>query len=288
MTLAISREMWYNQVNIAYREAEIMELGKRMKAARLEAGLSQRQLCGERITRNMLSQIENGAARPSMDTLLYLADRLGKPMAYFLDEDPVVSPNRPVMERGREALASGGPLLDALDGFQEPDPVYDPEYRVLRWLGLVQSAEEAADTGREIYARELLHQAEALESLPPLAALPELARRRLALLCRVEDPAKLSFPDQDEELILRARAAKDASRAAALLDACENRESPRWNLYRGKCCLEAGDWAGGEACLRKAEGVFPKETAPLLERCCMEQGDFKGAYLYACRQREFQ
>lgn len=287
MTLAISREMWYNQVNKAYREAEIMEFGKRMKAARLEAGLSQRQLCGERITRNMLSQIENGAARPSMDTLLYLADRLGKPMAYFLDEDPVVSPNRPVMERGREALASGGPLLDVLDGFQEPDPVYDPEYRVLRWLGLVQAAEEAADTGREIYARELLHQAEALESLPPLAALPELARRRLALQGRVEDPAMLSFPDQDEELILRARAAKDASRAAALLDACENRESSRWNLYRGKCCLEAGDWAGGEACLRKAEGAFPKETAPLLERCCMEQGDFKGAYLYACRQREY-
>ena len=57
-----------------------MELGKRLKAARLEAGLSQRQLCGEVITRNMLSQIENGAARPSMDTLLYLADRLGKPM----------------------------------------------------------------------------------------------------------------------------------------------------------------------------------------------------------------
>ena len=86
----------------AYREAEIMELGKRLKAARLEAGLSQRQLCGEVITRNMLSQIENGAARPSMDTLLYLADRLGKPVAYFLDEDPVVTPNRGIMERARQ------------------------------------------------------------------------------------------------------------------------------------------------------------------------------------------
>lgn len=263
-----------------------MELGKRLKAARLEAGLSQRQLCGEVITRNMLSQIENGAARPSMDTLLYLADRLGKPVAYFLDEDPVVTPNRRIMERARQALASGGPLLEALDGFREPDPVYDPEYRVLRWLGLIRAAEEAADTGREIYARELLRQAEALESLPPLGALPELSRRRLAVLCRVEDPAKLTFPDLDQELMLRARAAKDPSRAAALLDACEDRESPRWNLYRGKCCLDAGDWAGGEACLHKAETAFPKETAPLLERCCMEQGDFRGAYLYACRQRE--
>ena len=263
-----------------------MELGERLKAARVEAGLSQRQLCGEVITRNMLSQIENGTARPSMDTLRYLADRLGKPMAFFLNEDPVVSPNRRVMEGARTALEMGEALLDTLSGYTEPDPVYDREYRLLKWLGLLQAAKDAADTGREIYARKLLTQAAALESLPPLSALPELSRRRLALLGRVEDPGKLTFPDLDEELILRARAAQNPDRAAALLDACENRESPRWNLLRGKCCVEKGDWAGGEAYLHKAEAAFPKETAPLLEQCCREQGDFRGAYLYACRQRE--
>ena len=64
-----------------------MDLGEKLKKVRLDAGLSQRQVCGERITRNMLSQIENGSARPSMDTLRYLADRLGKPLGYFLDTD---------------------------------------------------------------------------------------------------------------------------------------------------------------------------------------------------------
>ena len=63
-----------------------MELGQRLRQARLEAGLSQRQLCGEVITRNMLSQIENGSARPSMETLRYLASRLGKPISFFLEE----------------------------------------------------------------------------------------------------------------------------------------------------------------------------------------------------------
>lgn len=265
-----------------------MELGKRLKAARLDAGLSQRQLCGEIITRNMLSQIENGTARPSMDTLRYLAERLGKPMAFFLDEDPVLSPNRGLMERARAVLEAGGALLDALSGYAEPDPVYDREYRILRWLGLLRAAEEAADTGREIYARELLGQAEELESLPPLSALPELSRRRLVVLGRVEEPEGLPLPDLDEELILQARAEKDGTRAAALLDACRNRESPRWNLLRGKCCLETRDWAAGEQYLHKAEAAFPKETAPLLEQCCREQGDFRGAYLYACRQRENQ
>ena len=63
-----------------------MELGEKLKKARLEAGLSQRQLCGDEITRNMLSQIENGSAQPSMATLSYLAGRLGKSVGWFLDE----------------------------------------------------------------------------------------------------------------------------------------------------------------------------------------------------------
>ena len=89
-----------------------MDIGQRLKQARLEAGLSQRQLCGDVITRNMLSQIENGSARPSMDTLRYLSSRLGKPMGYFLEEDAVTSPNQQVMEQARQA--SGTQVLEIL------------------------------------------------------------------------------------------------------------------------------------------------------------------------------
>ena len=64
-----------------------MELGQLLKQARLEAGLSQRQLCGDEITRNMLSQIENGSAKPSMETLRYFATQLGKPISFFLEEE---------------------------------------------------------------------------------------------------------------------------------------------------------------------------------------------------------
>ena len=77
-----------------------MELGSLLKQARLEAGLSQRQLCGEEITRNMLSRIENGSARPSMGTLRYLAARLGKPVSFFLGE-AAVSPNGACLTRAR-------------------------------------------------------------------------------------------------------------------------------------------------------------------------------------------
>ena len=89
-----------------------MELGARLRQARQEAGLSQRQLCQDTITRNMLSQIENGSARPSMDTLQILAARLGKPIGYFLEEEAVLSPNHALMEQAQ--TLSGQEVLQAL------------------------------------------------------------------------------------------------------------------------------------------------------------------------------
>ena len=83
-----------------------MELSQKLKQARLDAGLSQKALCGDRITRNMLSQIENGSARPSMDTLRYLAGQLGKPLSYFLEDDAVTSPNQELMVKARSAEPS--------------------------------------------------------------------------------------------------------------------------------------------------------------------------------------
>ena len=78
-----------------------MTLGEKIKQARLEAGLSQRQLCGEEVTRNMLSQIENGSAKPSMATLSYFATRLGKSVSFFLEEEAVCSPNQEIMTAAR-------------------------------------------------------------------------------------------------------------------------------------------------------------------------------------------
>lgn len=64
-----------------------MTLGNKIKRARLEAGMTQAQLAGENITRNMLSLIENDNAEPSMKTIRYLADRLSLPVGYFLSEE---------------------------------------------------------------------------------------------------------------------------------------------------------------------------------------------------------
>ena len=62
------------------------DIGRRIREARVLAGLTQEELAGGDITRNMLSRIENGAALPSLPTLCSLADRLGIPAGAFLGD----------------------------------------------------------------------------------------------------------------------------------------------------------------------------------------------------------
>ena len=226
-----------------------MDLGEKLLRMRQEAGLSQRQLCGEVITRNMLSQIEHGTAKPSMETLRYLAGRLGKPVSYFLEEDTVIFPNQ---------------MLTALE-----------------------TAETALKEGKHLYARQILEEAADIDH-----GIPELERRRLLLLGRIPgvDLAEVArqLPSLDEELLLRAEAALMEGRpekAAALLDAAEDREDPRWNLLRGRALIAQGQFAPALEYLKKAETAYPKEIWPLLEICFRELGDFQRAYEYACKQR---
>lgn len=62
-----------------------MTLGEKLKAARRARDLTQAQLAGERITRNMLSLLEKDAALPSYETLRYLAEELRIDPGYFFD-----------------------------------------------------------------------------------------------------------------------------------------------------------------------------------------------------------
>ena len=63
-----------------------MTIGDKIKALRLSKKMTQATLCGDVITRNMLSRIENNVALPSLPTLQHLADTLGVSAGYFLDQ----------------------------------------------------------------------------------------------------------------------------------------------------------------------------------------------------------
>ena len=270
-----------------------MELGEKIRAARLEAGLSQRQLCGDTITRNMLSQIENGSARPSMDTLRYLAGRLGKSLSYFLEDEAVTSPNQAVMADARAAWARKdfAAVGDLLAAYRGPDPVFDQEFQLLQALDLMALAKQAIGDARLPYAEDLLEQA-GDAGAASFYYTPALERERLLLLAQASaaPPAQLAalLPADDRELLLRAASALedgDHHRAAVLLEAAQDRASPLWNLHRGNAHFAAGEFSQAAACYHRCEDVYPRQALPRLEACYRELGDFKLAYEYACKQR---
>ena len=226
-----------------------MELGEKILQARLAAGLSQRQLCGDTITRNMLSLIEHGTARPSMGTLKVLATRLGKPLSYFLDDD-------------------AADTSAAAEAFH-----------------LLTQAEEAIRQEKYVLARELLEKAD-LPS-PDLQRRKCLLQARIPN--EKPEDIVLHLPSLDEELLLRAKAALAKNqwvRCLHLLEAMEDHTIPEYAFLMGELALRQEDYTAATIHFHAAESHYPAETAPKLEQCYRELGDFKQAYVYACKQKK--
>lgn len=82
---------------------DAQKLGRKIREARLAKRLTQSEVVGDFITRNMLSQIESGTATPSMKTLEYLSKVLSIPMVQLVaGDDPIET-----LVQAKNALAQG-------------------------------------------------------------------------------------------------------------------------------------------------------------------------------------
>src|ERR671915_511994 len=54
-----------------------LSVGDRVRQLRINSGLTQTDLAGERFSKEYVSQIERGKTRPTQETIAWLADRLG-------------------------------------------------------------------------------------------------------------------------------------------------------------------------------------------------------------------
>lgn len=64
-----------------------MNIGEKIKKLRTAKLMTQSELVGNEITRNMLSRIENGSANPSLETVCYIANRLNVSPGFLLAEE---------------------------------------------------------------------------------------------------------------------------------------------------------------------------------------------------------
>lgn len=97
----------------------ISDIGARIRQLRQKKHMTQGDLCGEHISRNMLSMIENGKATPSLETLDFLAQQLNVSLSYLLADD------------GEAAL------FDQADHLEELTALYEKK----NWQGAIDCAE---------------------------------------------------------------------------------------------------------------------------------------------------
>lgn len=239
-----------------------MTMGQRILAARQAAGLSQRELAGEEITRNMLSCLERDTANPSVATLRYLSARLGKPVSWFLGEEA---------SEGIRALESG-------DWRRCREQMTAEERKWLEPLILLREAEQAIDDGRIPYAAGLLENLDGRAS--PLWC-SALERHAALLRCRCGICARIP---EDDALLLKAEqtiAAGHLADAERYLCAHDRRDA-RWEYLMGECAFRSGDYPKARAHYHRCEDAM--DVRARLEICCREMGDYKMAYFYAKKE----
>lgn len=137
-----------------------MNIGKKIKLIRTEKLMTQSELAGSVITRNMLSQIENGSATPSLSTVIYLAERLGVPAGYLLSEgdEEFVYNKTKVMRNIKRAYADKSFEMCremCLSSFEE----FDDEIELILTDCCVGASIEHIREGRLRLACELLDEA---------------------------------------------------------------------------------------------------------------------------------
>ena len=132
-----------------------MTIGKKLKKAREDASLTQQQLSLGIVTRNMLSQIENDRAKPSLDTLALFAERLGIKMSYFLcdDDDNFAIMKESVLSKLRARMKKRE-YNDCLDLLYRVDIGNDDELRYISCLCHYYSALDDYRCGRLKSAKE--------------------------------------------------------------------------------------------------------------------------------------
>lgn len=266
-----------------------MTMGERIRQARVEAGLSQRQLAGESMTRNMLSALEHDTAKPSVSTLQYLSEKLCKPISFFFGEtDPSLAQMESI--RGHYADGAYQTCLEELETLDSP--LCQPEREILRALCLLALAERACQEGKKPYSRAILEKDRAAIDACPYFR-QELTRRWLIASARAaEEKERAALVDQipveEEVLLLRAGIAlsrRDHEGAKCLLLCAGDRENPQWKLLTGQMYYQMQEYAKAVEILRQVEEVFPHQAIPMLEVSCRELGDYKLAYYYAKKEK---
>src|SRR5947209_7805473 len=106
-------------------DLQAADVGRRIRQARIDRGMSLAKLGGDDLSRSFLSLVELGRSRISLRALAIVADRLELPISYFLTDDPGTSETVAELTLDQAEAAIGGrkprEALRILDEVEVPD-----------------------------------------------------------------------------------------------------------------------------------------------------------------------
>lgn len=280
-----------------------MNIGERIKELRISKLMTQSELAGDRITRNMLSCIENGSANPSISTVLYIASRLGVPAGFLLAEegDEIVYRKMGNLPNIKRAYTEGD-----LRGCRSlcvsacPDP--DDEIALLLSLCDAGIAMEEFQNGKLRSACRFFDEALGFceKTVYPTDTVRAQARLYFHYMERLSPTLYSDLLDGEETLdmypdspfahYVRALDAQDAGDGYTVERYLEDTDEESFlHLHiRVRAMMENGDYKEAlgvlERLLNREDPLNKIELYAVLcelEICCRENEDFKGAYNYA-------
>ena len=280
-----------------------MNIGEKIRELRVAKLMTQAELAGTHITRNMLSCIENGAAQPSLSTILYIAGRLNVPAGFLLAEEGDEIVYRKMnsfanIKRAYTAEDWRGCRSLCLSGCPEPDDeislllaecdagIAAEEF----WHGRLRSSCRFFDEALG-YAEKTVYPTEHIEAQ---------ARVFFRYMQRISPTLYSDLLDEEKQLNVQSVSPFAAYTTA--LEALDEGESEPAEVF-----LETADPNRFFArhiriALRMSDGQYKEARSALLELlnaeeplneiglytvlcaleiCCREIEDFKGAYNYA-------
>lgn len=281
-----------------------MDIGKKVKTLRVEKLMTQSELAGGEITRNMLSQIENGIALPSISTVMYLAKRLGVSAGFLLadDNDDFIYRKTGIMKNIRKALTDKSFEICRDLCIYEFDE-YDDEVRFILAQCCINMAKENICAGKLRHAcanidEAMLHTEQTLYDTSGIKNRAFVMLKFLRTLSSTLDSVEIYEDVTARKYTVETFECPLCKYVTGLENIfecnlnCFDDSVEEEKLYashiRAKLYMAEGDYASALEQLRRimdSSYVIPTVFIYLagtdLEICCRETGDFRGAYEYS-------
>ena len=289
-----------------------MNIGKRIRELRISKLMTQADLAGDRITRNMLSCIENGSANPSLSTIVYIAGRLGVPAGFLLAEqgDEMAYRKMSNLSNIKKAYTTGDVQSCrslCLSGCPEPDDEIslllsncDAEIAVEEfWSGRLRSSCRFFDEALS-YAERTIYSTDAIEA--------EI-RVYFRFMERISHTLYSDLLDEEKTLTVTSNtilsqyvdalyALDNADTTVAQQFVEQLAESAENSFFKAhlqnKLLIAEGNYKQAQKVLQQLlqDSNLPLNKIELytvledLEICCRENEDYKSAYRFASEKVE--